>query len=54
MKELTELLSTEEAARDWERLHSLNERYVSLDEQLRDLLKRWEAAHEGEANSRPT
>ena len=54
MKELTELLSTEEAARDWERLHSLNERYVRLDEQLRDLLKRWEAAHEGEANSRPT
>jgi ATP-binding cassette subfamily F protein 3 len=54
MKELTELLSTEEAARDWERLHSLNERYVRLDEQLRDLLKRWEAAHEGEANSRST
>lgn len=39
---LAELLASEEVARDWERLHSLNEQYQSLDARLRDLYLQWE------------
>jgi ATP-binding cassette subfamily F protein 3 len=39
---LAELLASEDVARDWERLHSLNEQYQSLDARLQDLYRRWE------------
>ncbi len=48
IEDLTELLSSEGVARDWERLHTLNERYQSLEGQLQVLYERWEAAHQAE------
>jgi ATP-binding cassette, subfamily F, member 3 len=44
MKAVTEELSSDAASRDWERLHTLNEQYQSLEGKLRVLYERWEAA----------
>src|SRR5262249_61152500 len=42
--ELSTLLSTEEVARDKDRLFELSEKYQALDDKLADLYSSWEAA----------
>jgi ATP-binding cassette subfamily F protein 3 len=44
MDQLSSMLSTEEVARDKERLFELSEKYQSLDERLPELYASWEAA----------
>ncbi len=44
MNELSSMLSTEEVARDKDRLFELSEKYQSLDERLPELYANWEAA----------
>jgi ATP-binding cassette subfamily F protein 3 len=44
LRVLNEELSSDSVARDWERLHTLNEQYQSLEGRLRVLYERWEAA----------
>jgi len=49
MKQLAALLSTEEIARDRQRLFELSEKYQALDERLPELYQSWEAATEAES-----
>ena len=44
LAELTTLLSTEEVARDRDRLFELSEKYQTLDDKLAELFSSWEAA----------
>ena len=44
--ELASLLSTEDVARDKDRLFQLSEKYQSLDQELKELYEKWEAALE--------
>ncbi len=48
---LAELLSTDDVARDKEQLFTLAEQYQELDDRLKDLYARWEAALEEESRS---
>ncbi len=50
MRLLTESLVKPEVARDWERLHALNEDYQQLETRLAELFKLWEAAHQPETS----
>jgi ATP-binding cassette subfamily F protein 3 len=44
VRTITAALSSEEVARDWERLHALNEHYQELEGRLEELYQRWEEA----------
>ncbi|MEP7270466.1 MAG: ABC-F family ATP-binding cassette domain-containing protein [Acidobacteriota bacterium] len=46
IRNITEQLSSEPVAHDWERLQTLNEQYQRLDGRLKELYERWEAAHQ--------
>jgi ATP-binding cassette subfamily F protein 3 len=48
-QELVSLLSTEEVARDRDRLFELSEKYQTLDHRLKELYQSWEAALEHES-----
>ncbi len=48
LQDLAASLSTEEIARDRDRLFELSEKYQQLDRRLKDLFERWEAALEAE------
>ncbi|MBK6798691.1 MAG: ABC-F family ATP-binding cassette domain-containing protein [Acidobacteria bacterium] len=49
--EIAELISTEEVARDRERLQELSEKYHSLEDRLKDLYQKWEQALETESQA---
>ncbi len=49
--EIAELISTEEVARDRERLQELSEKYHSLETRLKDLYQKWEQALETESQA---
>jgi ATP-binding cassette subfamily F protein 3 len=51
LSELSSLLSTEEVARDRDRLFQLSEKYQELEENLQELYKQWEAALENGAEA---
>jgi hypothetical protein len=50
-QELTSLLSTEEVARDRDRLFVLSEQYQALDQRLKELYESWEAALENQCSA---
>ena len=49
--EIAELISTEEVARDRERLQELSEKYHFLENRLKDLYQKWEQALESESQA---
>jgi ATP-binding cassette subfamily F protein 3 len=52
LQELASLLSTEEVARDKDKLFELSEQYQSLETKIAELYQQWEAALENESKAR--